>query len=136
MNKCIIPFQQSQTATGNGLPGSNETVVLFNSVTAFGPKSLQGHDSAYWFTYAIAPNANATGNGVNGYFSVDGGITWTLYYQSTTNEPVGDGTTFMDEVFVGMFYDVKFEFVNGASSQTSFKVSMSLDAQTRSSAAI
>lgn len=131
-NKTIIPFQSSQVASGSGLPAANESVVLFNSVTAFGPKAMQNLGDNYWFTYSIAPSTNATGNSVTGQYSNDGGVTWNEFYASASNEPVGDSTTFTDEVFIGNFQDVRFKFNNGASAQaTLFAVNMSLDAKQR-----
>lgn len=129
--KTIIPFKPTQTVSGDGLPGAAEVVTLFNSVTAFGKKSLQTMASHYWFTYAILANANATGNSVTAQYSNDGGVTWNEFYASSTNEPVGDGTTYVDEIFIGPFQDIRVRFNNGAAAQTAFLVNMSLDASER-----
>lgn len=136
MSKTIIPFLTSQTATSTGLPGPAEVVTLFNSVTAFGAKAMT-HSHVHWFSYAIAPSTNATGNSVTGQWSADGGTTWNEFYASASNEPVGDSTTFIDEVFIGEFMDVRFRFNNGALAQaTKFDVAMSLDSSDRSTAGI
>lgn len=136
-HKTTIPFQSSQTANGSGLPGPAEVVILFNSVTAFGAKTMQNLDSNYWFTYAIAPSTNSTGNSVTGQYSNDGGTTWNEFYASASNEPVGDSTTFIDEVYIGEFQDVRFKFNNGTLAQaTLFAVNMSLDAVSRATAGI
>lgn len=135
-HKTIIPFKADQTANGSGLPGPAEVVILFNSVTAFGLHSLSGHDSNYWFTYAIAPSTNATGNSVTGEWSMDG-TNWNVFYTSASNEPVGDSTTFIDEVAIGMFRNVRFKFNNGTLAQaTKFDVAMSLDGAERSTAGL
>jgi hypothetical protein len=137
MNKTIIPFQATQVASGSGLPAANETVILFNSVTAFGPKTMQNLGNNYWFVYSIAPSTNATGNSVTGQWSPDGGTTWNEFYASASNEPIGDSTTYTDEVYIGNLQDVRFKFINGAAAQaTKFDVAMSLDAVTRATAAI
>ncbi len=130
-SKTIIPFQAAQTLSGNGLPGAAEVVTLFNSVTAFGKKVMQNSAPCYWFTYAVLANANATGNSVTAQYSNDGGVTWNEFYASSTNEPVGDGTTYVDEIFIGPFVDIRVRFNNGALAQTSFLVNMSLDASER-----
>ena len=136
-NKTIIPFQNSQTANGSGLPGPAEVVILFNSVVAFGPKSMQNADGINWFVYSIAPSTNATGNSVTGQYSNDGGTTWNEFYASASNKPVGDSTTFTDEVFIGNYQDVRFKFNNGALAQaTLFAVNMALDASDRSASGI
>ena len=131
-NKTIIPFKNTQTANGSGLPGPAEVVTLFNSVTAFGPKALHLMGEHYWFTYSIAPSTNTTGNSVTAQYSNDGGTTWNEFYASTTNEPVGDSTTFTDEIFIGPYIDVRVKFNNGTLAQaTLFAVNMSLDASER-----
>lgn len=130
-SKTVITYQNSQTISGTGLPGAAESVVLFNSVTAFGPKCLHQVADNYWFTYAITPNVNATGNSVTAQYSLDGGVNWIEFYASTTNEPVGDSTTHVDEIFIGPYKDVRVKFNNGAGAQTSFLVNMSLDASER-----
>lgn len=129
--KTIIPFKATQTASGSGLPAAAEVVTLFNSVTAFRQKSMQNAADHYWFTYAILANANATGNSVTAQYSNDGGTTWNEFYASSANEPVGDGTTYIDEIFIGPFMDIRVLFNNGASAQTAFLVNMSLDASER-----
>lgn len=132
MSKTRIPFKNTQTAGGTGLPGAAEVVTLFNSVTAFGARDLHQVADHYWFTYAIAPSTNATGNSVTAQYSNDGGATWLEFYASTTNEPVGDSTTYVDEIFIGPFQDIRVLFNNGASAQASlFAVNMSLDASER-----
>jgi hypothetical protein len=132
-SKTNIPFQSSQVAGGNGLPAAAEAVILFNSVVTFGKKSLQMMSDHYWFTYSIAPNANATGNSVTAQYSNDGGVTWNEFYASASNKPVGDGTTFNDEIFIGPYQDIRVKYNNGAAAQTAFAVNMSLDSFERNS---
>lgn len=127
--KTRIPFKNTQVTAQDGLPGPSEVVTLFNSVTAFGLNCLQFHN-IYWFTYSIAPGTNATGNSVTAQYSNDG-TTWNEFYSSTTNEPVGDGTTFTDEIFIGPYANVRVRFNNGTLKQTSFVVNMTLDASER-----
>ncbi len=130
-SKTRIPFKNSQTLDNDGLPRAAENVTLFNSVTAMGARNLQNTATFYWFTYSIAPSANATGNSVTAQYSNDGGTTWVEFYASATNEPVGDGTTFTDEIFIGPYADLRVRFNNGAAKQASFVVNMSLDASER-----
>lgn len=127
--KTRIPFKNTQTLSGDGLPGAAEVVTLFNSVTAFPPgRNLHNMGPMYWFVYSIAPSTNATGNSVTAQYSNDGGTTWNEFYASSTNEPVGDGTTFTDEIFIGPYQDVRVRFNNGALAQASlFAVNMTLD---------
>lgn len=127
-----IPFKNTQTADLDGLPRPSENVVLFNSVTAFPPGgNLKSIPDLYWFTYSIAPSANATGNSVTAQYSNDKGTTWKEFYASATNEPVGDSTTFTDEIFIGPYPDVRVLFNNGSLKQGTFVVNMTLDAGER-----
>ena len=129
--KTKIPFLVTQTANGTGLPAAAEVVTLFNSVTAMGKRAMRNHQF-YWFTYSIAPSTNATGNSVTAQYSNDGGTTWLEFYASATNEPVGDGTTFRDEIYIGDLDDIRVRFNNGAAAQaTLFAVNMTLDADER-----
>jgi hypothetical protein len=133
--KTRIPFKNAQTLDNDGLPRAAEAVTLFNSVTAMGPRVMPNHQF-YWFTYSITPATNATGNSVTAQYSNDGGTTWIEFYASTTNEPVGDSTTFTDEIFIGPYADVRVRFNNGALKQTTFNVNMTLDASERTTAGV
>ena|SRR3972149_1104825 len=135
--KTYIPFKNTQTADDTGLPAAAEVVVLFNSVVAFPPgQNMHNMGSVYWFTYSIRPSANTTGNSVTAQYSNNRGVTWNEFYASDTNEPVGDSTTFRDEIPIGEFQDVRVLFNNGALAQTSFVVNMSLDATERAASGI
>lgn len=130
--KTRIPFKNAQVASGTGLPAAAEVVTLFNSVTAMGARTMQHHADFYWFTFSIAPSTNTTGNSVTAQYSNDGGTTWNEFYASATNEPVGDSTTYTDEIFIGPYQDVRVLFNNGALAQASpFRVNMTLDASER-----
>lgn len=130
-SKTRIPFKNTQTTDQDGLPKAAEAVTLFNSVTAMGARNLQNVATFYWFTYAIAPGTNTTGNSVTAQYSNDGGSTWNEFYASAANEPVGDATTFIDEIFIGPYADVRVRFNNGALKQATFVCNMTLDASER-----
>lgn len=134
--KTRIPFKNTQTTAQDGLPGPAEVVVLFNSVTAMGARNLQNTATFYWFTYSILASTNATGNSVTAQYSNNGGTTWNEFYASATNEPVGDGTTFTDEIFIGPYNDIRVLFNNGTLKQTNFLVNMTLDASERTAAGV
>lgn len=135
MNKTKIPFKNTSTIDGDGLPKASETVVLFDSTVAFGAKNMFNFGEQYWFSVTIRCDQNATGNSLTGDFSMDGGTTWINFYTSATNTPTG-GTTFIDEAFIGMYQDVRLRFTNGAVKQTVFAVNLTLDAKSRDTAAI
>lgn len=130
--KTRIPFKNTQTIAATGLPGAAEVVTLFNSAVAMGPRNLQNTADFYWFTYSIGPSTNATGNSVTAQYSNDGGTTWTEFYASAANQPIGGTATFTDEIFIGPYADVRVLFNNGALAQaTLFNVNMSLDSSER-----
>lgn len=130
-----VPFQNSSTTDLDGLPKASEVVTLFNSVTAFGAKNLQNMGNLYWMSLTIRCDQNSTGNSLTADFSNDGGTTWINFYTSTTNTPTG-GTTFTDEIFIGMYLDVRLRFTNGAVKQTVFAVNLTLDDKSRSTASL
>jgi hypothetical protein len=134
--KSRIPFKSAQTADSTGFPAPSEVVVLFNSVTAMGAGNLQNVADFYWFTYSVSPDKNATGNSVTAQYSNNLGVTWVEFYASTTNEPVGDSTTFTDEIFIGPYRDLRVLYNNGTLRQTVFHVNMSLDSEDRTSAGV
>lgn len=124
--KTRIPFKATQTANGTGLPAAAEVVTLYDSTD--NGLTLQQMGQVYWFTYSIAPSTNTTGNSVTAQYSNDAGSTWNEFYASASNEPVGDGTTFTDEIFIGPYEHVRVLYTNGAAAQaTLFAVNMSLD---------
>ena len=136
-NKTRITFQNTQVADDTGLPAPAEIVVLFDSTVAFPPGgNLQNMGSMYWFTYSIKPDTNTTGNSVTAQYSNDKGVTWNEFYASDTNEPIGDSTTYRDEIAIGEFRDVRVLFNNGALRQSLFVVNMSLDAAERAASGI
>ena len=132
--KTYVPFKNSQTADNDGLPRAAEVVTLFNSITACGNSQCVPHMNWYWFTFAIAPATNSTGNNVTADFSMDKGVSWTNFYSSNAvvaNEPVGDSTLFRDEIAVGEYLDFRVQYTNGALKQSAFKCNMTLDASER-----
>ncbi len=132
-NKTFIPFKITQTADGDGLPKASEVVVLFNSVVAFPPGgNMHNMADFFWFTYAIKAVTNATGNSVTAQYSNNRGVTWNEFYASDTNEPIGDSTTYRDEIAIGEFADIRVLYNNGLVKQTTgFTVNMTLDANER-----
>ena len=134
-SKTYIPFKTTQTADSDGLPRAAEVVVLFNSVVSMPPGgNLHSYADFYWFTYSIMAATNAAGNGVTAQYSNDKGVTWNEFYASTTGEPVGDSTTFTDEIFIGPHQDVRVLYTNGAVKQSAFLVNLSLDSKERTGA--
>lgn len=128
VKKTIIPFKATQVASGSGLPAAAEVVILFNSVTAFGAGNMQNITQGVdWFVFSVAPSTNSTGNSVTAQYSNDGGTTWNEFYASALNEPVGDSTTFTDEIPISNYVDVRVKFNNGTLAQaTLFAVNMAL----------
>lgn len=112
-----------------GTPTVTGTVTLFNSVTAFPPGGSFHLLCQQWFQFALAiGSAGGAGTGtIVGAFSDDKGTTWTDFYSATT----ADGTAAApsvssDEVYVGLFKDVRFQYTNAVEVPTVFRVALSL----------
>jgi hypothetical protein len=113
------------------LPASGATVTLFNSVTAFPPGGSFHLLNQQWFQWSInaASDTGAATGTVNGQFSVDKGVTWvTFYTEGTTsgNDPATINEE--DEVYVGLFKDIRFQYVAaGGETLTTFDVQITLN---------
>lgn len=113
-----------------GTPTVTGTVTLFNSVTAFAPGGSFHLLGLQWFQFALAiGSAGGTGTGtVTGDFSDDKGVTWRNFYTATN----ADGTTAApvsteDEVYVGMYRDIRFQYVNAVEVPTVFQANLALN---------
>lgn len=100
---------------GAALPADSDTEVLFNS-------TLNGVHAKRWlhsagcrrFSYAIDHDQDGT---VKGYWSTDQGTTWVEFY--STAHALADSPAEGD-VFIEPYDDVKFEWDNGGTTQTTF----------------
>lgn len=102
-------------------------VTLFDSSVAFPSVSTPPGGSLHllglqWFQYAV--NATAVGGSVViGNYSNDKGLTWVTFFTSAN---IPSATTFVDEIYIGMFKDVQFIFDPVANTST-FSVNMALN---------
>lgn len=114
----------------DGTPTVTETVTLFNSVTAFPPGGSFHFLGQQWFQFSLTiGSAGGVGTGtVTGAFSDDKGTTWRTFYTATT----ADGTTAApetseDEVYVGMYRDIRFQYTNAVEAPTVFQANLALN---------
>jgi hypothetical protein len=106
---------------GTALPAA--VVDLFDSSVAFpgGCFHLLGQQ---WFQYTVFFNdAGALTGVVIGQYSIDKGVTWNTFYTSPTYAKAVENE---DEVYVGMFKDIRFRFTPSAAT-TTFRVAMALN---------
>ncbi len=116
-----------------GIPGVTGTVTLFNSVTAFPPGGSLHLLGQQWFQYSLrtaSDGGSATGT-VTGSYSTDKGVTWLPFYSKSTADADDDnaaavGDVFMDEVYIGSFKDVRFQYTNASEVLTVFDPLLSL----------
>ena len=115
-----------------GTPTVAGTVTLFNSVTAFPPGGSFHLLGQQWFQWSLTiGSAGGTGTGtVNGQHSMDKGVTWRTFYTATN----ADGTTAApaitdDEVYVGIYKDIRFQYVNLVEVPTVFEVQLCINDQ-------
>jgi hypothetical protein len=117
-----------------GIPTVTGTVTLFSSVAAFPPGGSFHLLGQQWFQYTLrVASDGGTGTGtVTGEYSVDKGVTWIPYYSLATTDADDDvaaavADVIEDEVYVGMFKDVRFRFTNAVEVPTIFQVQMALN---------
>ncbi len=116
-----------------GTPTITGTVTLFNSVTAFPPGGSLHLLRQDWYQYAIrTASGGGTGTGtVTGSYSNDKGTTWVPFYTKSTADADTDNASaaadvVADEVYIGIFKDVRFQFTNATEAPTVFQVNHAL----------
>jgi hypothetical protein len=117
-----------------GIPTVTGTVTLFNSVTAFPPGGSFHLLGQQWFQFSVrAASDTGTGTGtVTGSYSTDKGTTWIPFYTSATTDADDDDAAAAadvqeDEVYVGMYKDIRFQYVNAVEAPTVFDVALALN---------
>jgi hypothetical protein len=117
-----------------GIPTITGTVTLFNSVTAFPPGGSFHLLGQQWFQFSIrAASDGGTGTGtVTGSYSTDKGVTWIPFYTSAATDADDDDAAVAadvqeDEVYVGMYKDIRFQWLNAVEALTVFDVAMALN---------
>jgi hypothetical protein len=111
--------------TDTALPTTSAAVTLFNSVTAFPPGGSFHLLGQQWFQWALVfDSAGGTITGtVTGQWSSDAGVTWNEFYASGT---LNDDVSNEDEVYIGMFKDVRFLFTAATQDATVFRTALAL----------
>lgn len=117
-----------------GIPTVTGTVTLFNSVTAFPPGGSFHLLGQQWFQYSIrVASDGGTGTGtITGSYSTDKGVTWIPFYTSATTDADDDDAAaaadvFEDEVYVGIYKDIRFQYTNAVEVPTVFDVQLALN---------
>lgn len=123
-----------------GLPTITGTVTLFNSVTAFPPGGSFHLLGQQWFQFSLRiASDGGTGTGtILGSYSNDKGTTWVPFYTRSTTDADDDDAavvadTVHDEVYVGKFLDVRFQYTNAVEVPTVFQANLSLNCDKASS---
>ena len=119
MSQTIIKY------TDTALPTAAADVTLFNSVTAFPPGGSLHLLCQQWFQYSLfmdSTGGTATGT-ITGAYSDDKGVTWSTFYSSGA---MGEDAEESDEVYIGMFKDVRFTLDIANENLTVFRINMSL----------
>lgn len=113
-----------------GTPTITGTVTLFNSVTAFPPGGSFHLLGEKWFQFSITLGSAADGASgtVVGAFSDDKGTTWRTFYSKAISDAVtATPLTTEDEVYIGMYRDIRFQYTNAGEVPTVFQVNLALD---------
>ncbi len=116
-----------------GIPTVTGTVTLFNSVTAFPPGGSLHLLRQDWYQYTlrVASDGGAATGTITGSYSLDKGVTWVPFYTKSVTDADDDNTAvaadvIADEVYVGMFKDVRFQYLNAVEAPTIFQVNHAL----------
>lgn len=123
---------QTIVAYTGGTPTITGTVTLFDSVVAFPPGGSFHLLGLQWFQFTLnIGSTGGTGTGtVTGDYSIDKGVTWRNFYTATTADGVtATPTASEDEVYVGMFKDVRFRYTNAVEVPAVFEVQLALNCQ-------
>lgn len=123
----------TRIAYTGGLPTTTGTVTLFDSVTAFPPGGSLHLLGQQWLQLSIrsaSDGGTATGT-VTGSYSTDRGVTWTPFYSRSTTDADDDDAAaatdpFIDEIYIGLYKDVRFQYTNAVEVLTVFDVGLSL----------
>lgn len=122
-------MSQTNITYAGGTPTITGTVTLFNSVTAFPPGGSFHLLKQAWYQYSITLGSAADGASgtVTGSFSDDKGTTWRTFYTATFADGVtATPLTAEDEVYVGLYRDVRFQYTNAGEAPTVFQVNSAL----------
>lgn len=123
----IIKYQDT------ALPTAATDVTLFNSVTAFPPGGSLHLLGQQWFQYSLFMDSagdTATAQ-VTGSYSDDKGVTWNTFYQSSAT--LAEDAEVADEVYIGMFKDVRFQLNVANEDLTTFRINMALNSHKETS---
>src|SRR5690349_7097175 len=122
MSQTIITY-------AGGTPTITGTVTLFNSVTAFPPGGsfhLLGQKYFQWSLNIASAAGTATGT-VTGAFSNDKGATWIDFYtEATTAGTAPASVNEEDEVYIGLYRDIRFQYTNAVQAPSTFDVNLAL----------
>lgn len=115
----VIKYQDT------ALPTAATDVTLFNSVPAFPPGGSFHLLNQQWFQYSLFMDSAADGATavLTGSYSDDKGTNWNTFYTSGT---LTEDAEVGDEVYVGMFKDVRFQLNVGGEDLTVFRINMAL----------
>jgi hypothetical protein len=115
----IIKYQDT------ALPTTAAVVTLFNSVTAFPPGKSFHLLGQQWFQYSLLFDSagDAATGVVTGAGSNDGGVTWDVFYTSAAH---ANAVVAIDEVYVGMYQDVRFQLTTAVENMTVFRPHLAL----------
>jgi len=130
-------MNQNLLTYSGGIPTVTGTVTLFNSVTLFPPGGGFHLLGQQWLQYSLrtaSDGGTATGT-VTGSYSTDKGVSWVPFYTKSTTDADDDDAAVatdvvLDEVYVGGFRDIRFQYTNAVEVLTVFDVQMALAAET------
>lgn len=128
--------QQTIISYLGAIPTVTGTVTLFDSSVSF-PSGGFHLLEQQWFQYSIrvaGPNGTGTGT-ITVDFSLNKGVTWRPFYVATdivhadADLAATDSQVFADEVYIGLYKDIRVQYINAGEAPTVFEVNMALQCQ-------
>jgi S-formylglutathione hydrolase FrmB len=107
------------------LPTAAADVTLFSSAAAFPPGGSFHLLGQQWYQYSLFMNSAGDGATavLTGEYSNDKGSTWNTFYTSGT---LAEDAEVGDEVYIGLFKDVRFTLNVGGEDLTTFRINQTL----------
>lgn len=126
MSQTILKYHDT------ALPTTAAAVTLFNSALAMPPGGWFHLLEQAWFQYDLR-YTSTSGTGVatvTGQFSNDKGANWTTFY---TGAAGSDSAGTQDEVYVGLYKDIRFLLTMTTNSTLTFAANLALHCDKASS---
>lgn len=116
-------------STNPALPTGSGNYAIWSSVKDGGPGGSAGQVGGAGVCWFVASIWNSRAGTLNGYFSNDGGSNWHLIKAETFAALSGNNPATTAEFYIEPYEHVKFEWLNGGTTQEVFVPNFCLSTQ-------